>query len=69
MINYSVLDTMDSLKGATLIKADGSKVEAEAALQDKVGDYWHLVVGVVHVLYNYYWKSLDMETFCLLMTI
>jgi len=39
MINYSVLDTMDSLKGATLIKADGSKVEAEAALQNKVGDY------------------------------
>ena len=29
---------MDSLKGATLIKADGSKVEAEAALQNKVGD-------------------------------
>merc|ERR1712064_77228 len=30
-----ITDTMDSLKGATLIKADGSKVEAEAALQDK----------------------------------
>merc|ERR1719336_1886744 len=27
---------MDSLKGATLIKADGSKVQAEAALENKV---------------------------------
>ena len=27
---------MDSLKGATLIKADGSKVEADKALESKV---------------------------------
>jgi len=27
---------MDSLKGATLLKADGSKVEAEKALENKV---------------------------------
>ena len=31
-----VADKMDSLKGATLIKADGSKVEAEKALENKV---------------------------------
>ena len=29
-------DKMDSLNGATLIKADGSKVEAEKALENKV---------------------------------
>merc|ERR1711881_315045 len=33
--NSEITDKMDSLNGATLIKADGSKVEAEAALQDK----------------------------------
>ena len=32
-----VVDKMDSLNGATLIKADGSKVEAEKALENKVG--------------------------------
>jgi len=28
---------MDSLKGATLVKADGSQVKAEVALENKVG--------------------------------
>merc|ERR1711978_503011 len=31
----TLTDRMDSLKGATLIKADGSKVEAEKALENK----------------------------------
>merc|ERR1712019_170041 len=33
--NTEITDKMDSLNGATLIKADGSKVEAEKALENK----------------------------------
>jgi len=33
---------MDSLKGATLLKADGSKVEAEKALENKVREWLEL---------------------------
>ena len=33
---------MDSLKGATLLKADGSKIEAEKALENKVRDWLEL---------------------------
>ena len=36
IVTIFVVDKMDSLNGATLIKADGSKVEAEAALANKV---------------------------------
>ena len=39
-----VVDKMDSLNGATLIKADGSKVEAEKALENKVGSSQSLEV-------------------------
>jgi len=35
-VSFIVADKMDSLNGATLIKADGSKVEAEKALENKV---------------------------------
>ena len=35
-MSFIVVDKMDSLNGATLIKADGSKVEAEKALENKV---------------------------------
>ena len=33
---------MDSLKGATLLKADGSKIEAEKALENKVREWLEL---------------------------
>merc|ERR1711909_98006 len=34
-LTQQTVKTMDSLKGATLLKADGSKVEAEKALENK----------------------------------
>ena len=37
--------TMDSLTGATLLKADGSKVAAEAALDGKVGRLWYTALA------------------------
>ena len=36
IVTIIVVDKMDSLNGATLIKADGSKVEAAKALENKV---------------------------------
>merc|ERR1739849_60563 len=35
LLQQQITDKMDSLNGATLIKADGSKVEAEKALENK----------------------------------
>merc|ERR1712156_1256781 len=34
-LTQQTVKTMDSLKGATLLKADGSKIEAEKALENK----------------------------------
>ena len=48
-------DKMDSLNGATLIKADGSKVEAEKALENKVRP--SISLGILYLYIHILWYS------------